>query len=591
MTIIFQVFCAVFSGILSALAMPNELFTFGSTAIAFASMAPLYIAAKSSSSYKRTALLFAIDAFVCHMLSSYWLANFKDFAVFTLGASAFGTSCIEAMAGCIFFFQFAQSSKNRPLEGPLACNSCFYIEKRPFFFEPYRIFHFAAVRVIYEWAKSTGFLAYPWGVLSMAAFDNKVLMQSADIFGAYGLTFAMAFGGGILGEFLLLLPKRRFWSEIPLQNAKKALVCNAKCFLLLLSFATCYGSYRLLQSNPVVKSLKAVLVQQNMDPWASSDDNESLKISIKLSEDGAKEFFERGEEPDLIVWSEAVLRYAFPHSLKRYTFYPEEEPLFSFIQRMRTPFIIGGPYAMNVEKRKMANAALVFDKTSGFAGYYGKSHLVPFAEVIPGVEYAWVRNCMNRLVGFSNGWTAGGTFTLFDIDCSSNDSGEAFKFISVDGGETKPARPKARVATPICFEDAFPDICGPFHQAGAEVFVNITDDSWSKTKSAEYQHFAVAAFRAIEYRTSLVRSTNAGLTAVVDNRGRILQSLPLFEQGYLCADIPIYKWQSTVYADFTNWFPHLLLLIAAVLAFFKARELAPASMRELIRAELLKIEF
>ena len=578
MTIIFQVFCALFSGILTALAIPNELYHLGSSILAFAALVPLYIAAKGSFTYKRTALLFALDALSCHLLSSYWLANFKDFAVFTLGASAFGTSCIEAMAGCLFIFPFVYK------------NSTFIIEKKPFNYEPYRVFHFALVRVIYEWAKSTGFLAYPWGVLPMAAFDNKLLTQNADIFGVYGLTFLMAFGAGTLAEFLLYAAKKPFWQDFYGQNAKTALVCNAKCFLLLLSLAVCYGACKLGQFTPVQKTLNAVLVQQNKDPWASSDDTESLQISMKLSEEGIDEFFNEGESADLVVWSEAVLRYGFPHSLKRYTFYPQEESLMSFIQRMDTPFIIGGPYIIDATKKKYANAALVFDRTSNFKGYYGKSHLVPFAEVIPGVEYPWVRNCMNRMVGFSNGWTAGGQYRLFDFEGKQCVETPAVKIISLVGSKETPDA-TVRVATPICFEDAFPDVCGPFHQAGAEVFMNITDDSWSKTDSAEWQHFAVATFRAVEYRTSLVRATNAGLTAVVDNKGRVLQSLPLFESGYLNAKIPIYKWQPTVYADFCNWFPHLLLLIAAALAALKAMEFKSPSLKACVKAELLKIEF
>ncbi|MBQ3837979.1 MAG: apolipoprotein N-acyltransferase [Treponema sp.] len=578
MTIIFQVFCALFSGILTALAIPNELYHLGSTSLAFAALVPLYIAAKGAFTYKRAALVFALDALSCHLLSSYWLANFKDFAVFTLGASAFGTACIEAMAGCLFVFPFVYK------------NSTFYIEKKPFNYEPYRVFHFALVRVIYEWAKSTGFLAYPWGVLPMAAFDNKILAQSADIFGVYGLTFMMAFGAGTLAEFALLAIKTPFEKDFFAQSRKSALRRNAKCLLAMLSLAACYGTYKLGRFTPEQKTLNAVLVQQNKDPWASSDDTDSLRISMKLSEEGIDEFLKNGERADLVVWSEAVLRYGLPHSLKRYTFYPQEESLFSFIQRMDTPFIIGGPYIIDATKNKYANAALVFDRTSSFKGYYGKSHLVPFAEVIPGVEYPWVRNCMDRMVGFSNGWTAGGQYRLFEIQGKKCVETPAVKIVSLVDQAEKP-NATVRIASPICFEDAFPDVCGPFHKAGAEVFMNITDDSWSKTDSAEWQHFAVASFRAIEYRTTLVRATNAGLTAVVDNKGRVLQSLPLFKSGYLNAKIPIYERQETVYSEYGNWFVHSLLILAALLALLKAREFRRPPLRECVMAELEKIEF
>ena len=589
MKIFFQVFCAVFSGILSALAIPNELFHLGSPLFAFIALVPLYIAAKNARSYKECALLFALDALSCHLLSSYWLANFKDFAAFTLGASAFGTACIEAMAGCLFFFPFAPSGKGK---AGIVDDSSINMAGRRVMFEPYTVLCFAAVRVAYEWAKSTGFLAYPWGVLSMAAFNDKVLIQCADIFGSYGISFLAAFCAATLAECFLYIQNRRIWQEFLAQNAKFGLVCNAKCLVLMLFLVSCYGIYKLNESSPAVKTLNAVLVQQNADPWASSDDTQSLQTSIALSEEGIQDFKERGKSADLVVWSEAVLRYAFPHSLKRYTFVPQDESLFDFIQRANAPFIIGGPYSMDAAEHKFANAALFFDRTSVFRGYYGKSHLVPFAEVVPGVEYPWVRKWMKRLAGFSNGWTAGGTYTLFDVECSYSDEKPAVKIVRTYGEPpSKNQAAVARVGIPICFEDAFPDICGPFHQAGAEIFVNITDDSWSKTNSAEWQHFAVALFRAVEYRTTLVRSTNAGVTAVVDDRGRVLKSLPLFEEGYMAAEIPIFRRQETVYANFPNWFCHAVLLAFAVLAVFKALEFRKPKLGDLITAELLKIEF
>ena len=588
MKIFFQVFCAVFSGILSALAIPNELFHLGSPLFAFIALAPLYIAAQKARSYKGCALIFAVDALTCHLLSSYWLANFKDFAAFTLGASAFGTACIEAMAGCLFFFPFAPDGGKRPL---FTDDSSIYIAKRRVFFAPYRALCFAAVRVAYEWAKSTGFLAYPWGVLSMAVFNDKVLIQCADIFGSLGLSFLTAFGAAVLAECILYIQSRRTWPQFFGQNAKFNLVCNAKCLVLMLFFISCYGIFKLGQNSPAIKKLNAVLVQQNADPWASSDDTESITSSMKLSEAGVQEFSDRGIKADLVVWSEAVLRYAFPHSSRRYSHVPKEESLVDFIKRMDAPFIIGGPYSMDPTENKVANAALVFDKAGAFRGYYGKSHLVPFAEVVPGVEYPWVRKWMKRLAGFSNGWTAGGTYTLFDMECEWTGQKPALKYVNAYGPlPPEPDKAVARVAMPICFEDAFPDICGPFHQAGAEVFVNITDDSWSKTNSAEWQHFAVALFRAVEYRTSLVRATNAGVTAVVDDRGRILQSLPLFEEAYMAAEIPIFRRQETVFADFPNWFCHTILFAFALLAFFKAREFKKPRLRELIQAELAKTE-
>ena len=111
---------------------------------------------------------------------------------------------------------------------------------------------------------------------------------------------------------------------------------------------------------------------------------------------------------------------------------------------------------------------------------------------------------------------------------------------------------------------------------GSEVFINITNDSWSKTKSAEFQHFVVASFRAIEMRTTLVRSTNSGYSAVVNPAGTVLFDMPLFTADSLYAKVPVYKREMTPYALLGNWIPLLcgvFLLTSFILAvFFRFKE-------------------
>ncbi len=591
MNAFFQVFCAIFSGILTSLAIPNEMLHFGSVAFGMTALIPLYFAAKEAKSYKNAAALFALDAFTTHLLSSFWLANFKDFAIFTLGASAIGTACIGARAGCLFFAPFKTPKIISQRKNLRKMTSIQVARLSPENIN-FRVFYFACTRVVYEWAKSTGFLAYPWGTLSMSAFRAKLLTQSADIFGVYGISFLFAFISGTLAETIMSL---RHEKEI----AKKEIRHCQLCAITLLACFVIYGAFRLGQNRKVLKTLNAVLVQQNRDPWADRDDSGSIRTSIKLTEKGIEEFAEEGTKPDIVVWSEAVLHSAFPNSYIKYSVRPKERPLIPFIKESGVPFLIGGSFTLDKKKNKHANSALMFDKEGIFRGYYGKTHLVPFAEVIPGVEHPLVSTFMKKVVRISNGWFPGNEFTLFELEANAEeDKGNPpSKIIDLSqdaaSAQKPPERTKVRISTPICFEDAFPDICGPFHKLGTEVFLNITDDSWSKTASAEYQHFVVAAFRAIEYRTVLVRSTNSGFTAVVDPYGRILDSLPLFEEAYLCARIPIYQWQETVYSRYTNWFVHLILIFMAFVCVRAAlrtkKESRRATLRECIKSALAEL--
>ena len=105
-------------------------------------------------------------------------------------------------------------------------------------------------------------------------------------------------------------------------------------------------------------------------------------------------------------------------------------------------------------------------------------------------------------LGLSRGWEKGTEDTLFRV----------------------PLRDDGMVifGTPICFEDAFPNLCRRFIFRGADLLINLTNVAWSRRRSAEIQMHVAALFRSIENRRILVRATNAGVTSVIGPKGEIL---------------------------------------------------------------------
>ena len=189
----------------------------------------------------------------------------------------------------------------------------------------------------------------------------------------------------------------------------------------------------------------------------------------------------------------------------------------------------------------MFNGVVLIDSDGDVLDSYAKMQLVPFAEFLPFIDSPIVQRLFDKIVGFSSGYNQGYRYKVLKI---RNRKGEDVRF-----------------ATPICYEDAFPSLCAGLHEKGSDLLINLTNDSWSRTDSAEYQHFAIAYFRAIELRTSLVRSTNAGYTCVVDPKGNVVASLPLFKEGFLHVEIPLYSHKTTPYALFKDWLPLLLFII------------------------------
>jgi apolipoprotein N-acyltransferase len=59
--------------------------------------------------------------------------------------------------------------------------------------------------------------------------------------------------------------------------------------------------------------------------------------------------------------------------------------------------------------------------------------------------------------------------------------------------------------------------------ADPELLVNMTNDAWFGDTTEPWQHLALAKFRAVEHRRFLVRSTNSGVSAIIDPNGRIVE--------------------------------------------------------------------
>lgn len=564
MSFILQIFYSVISGLLLSLAIPNELYLLGSPAVAFVAIIPLYIVFSNCKSYKNAFWLMFIQVFTTHMTSSFWLAFFKDFAVFTLGASALATAAIGGFCGLLIFIPFSKFNKTDSWK--LETFSLYKPVYRQSFF---RIIYFAAAYTVYEWVKSIGFLGYPWGTVSSSMFRFKWFIQLADITGTYGITFLTVLFNSILGELLCLFAICK--KNDSGKKLFKDVVWTAGLFAVLFVCTMGYGAWQYNLTRTPVKQLTTVMVQINQDPWREGDLTESILVQEKMSEESIARLKEQDKKPELIVWSEGSLSGFFPGAKTYYEWSPTEKPFIDFVKDNNTPVLVGGGVAVNneiifhgekINHKKLYNSALMFNSKGEYCGYYGKLHLVPFAESIPFIDNPIIKKIMMKLVHISSGWHKGENLTYFEIPCTVLD--EKYNTYVQNINVTYPEAyklPSVKIATPICFDDAFTDVMRPLSLNGAELFVNITDDSWSLKRSSEYQHFCIAAYRAIEYRTTLVRSTNAGYSVVVDPSGKILADMPLFTTQSMEYDVPVFQKVTTIYAALGNWVPYLFYVL------------------------------
>ena len=78
----------------------------------------------------------------------------------------------------------------------------------------------------------------------------------------------------------------------------------------------------------------------------------------------------------------------------------------------------------------------------------------------------------------------------------------------------------AKAGVMICFESHFPSLAREFVREGADVLVEMTNDGYLGNTPVLRQHLASATFRAVETNRPVIRVTNVGVTAYIDQRGR-----------------------------------------------------------------------
>jgi apolipoprotein N-acyltransferase len=496
------------ASILFALALPNELFLFGNALLGLIALVPLYIALRRASSWRIASRLGALFGFVSTVLSNFWLMFFEDYSIWTIGGTAVGYTAYNYLLGG---FLWLVLRSNRSLRVPL----------------------FALMWTGYEYLKSVGFLGYPWG-LSGYPFNSIVpLIQIVDVTGVWALSLMAVYFNAVVAELLLDPPQIKRFS---------ATMRHAAMVALLVAVALSYGALRLRSDIPVKDRLTMTLVQQNVDTWNTSNPSAALAQIQETTLEAVEEF---EGDLDLIVWSETSLRYIYADHREWFRENPRDTPFLPFLEALPAPLLTGAPH-FDADRDEYYNAALLLENDGYVDTWYGKQQLVPFAEAIPFWEMEFVRVFFREVVGLSSTWSAGPGYELFTVE------GEGGNAIAI--------------GTPICFEDGFARVTAGFVRNGADLLVNLTNNAWSRTNSAQTQHFVASRFRSIESRRTLVRSTNAGYTTVVDPWGRELAALPMFERDTLTVRVPVYVTEApTIYLIWGDYLPIAILSLFAVL--------------------------
>ncbi|MFP4562526.1 MAG: apolipoprotein N-acyltransferase [Spirochaetia bacterium] len=394
-----------------------------------------------------------------------------------------------------------------------------------------------AAWVLFDFLRSLAFMGYPWAMLGVSQYPVLPLIQTASVTGIWGISFLVYGGNALLASFTAY---RGSPGEI-----RRGLIG----FTAVLAVVFAGGAVTLVSGSTAdgavsgERTARVALVQQNTDP-RKNDYREGLDTLIRLTD------LALPADPGLVAWSET----AFVPNIRRwgsmeagtnqYTRLVHE--LLEYLREIDTWLLTGnddytiGNDETGEEVRHNFNAAVLFDEEGKRVKTYHKIHLVPFTEYFPfRDQLPWM---YELLLNFDvHLWTPGNERVVFE-------------------------HPEFTFCTPICFEDSFPRDVRAFVREGAEVILNLSNDFWSLTEVEAKQHFVNSLFRSVENRRPFLRSTASGVTAHVDRYGRIIETLPYYEEGVLIADISLPDPAPlTPYTRFGDWFPYLCAGIVLVL--------------------------
>ena len=337
-----------------------------------------------------------------------------------------------------------------------------------------------------EFLRAVLFSGFPWNLLGASQYENPVLLQPARIGGVYAVSFVI-----VLFNTSLALTVQRIWHEVRSGNKRRRIHVELMFGLLVLALVWSMGVrslsrlQRLATEDP--RGIRVAVVQPaipQVQKWSEEHAREIISVLRAQTELALM------SQPDLLVWPET----ATPGLVR---FDPESRALVQDAVAEGASLLVGTMDA-DFDTRDYYNAALLVAPNGRIHASYHKRHLVPFGEYVP-----------------LTGWFPFlERFAPLGFSCTPGE---------IDQEPMPLPGPDGDVAASIliCFEDVFPYLARRDVRNGAQVLVNLTNDGWFDGTSAARQHLALAVVRAVENQVPMVRSANTGVSAFIDQGGRI----------------------------------------------------------------------
>ena len=392
--------------------------------------------------------------------------------------------------------------------------------------------------VAFEYLRGWIVSGFPWLSLGYSQTPGGIIAAPlagyAAILGMYGISWLLAVSAAIA-----------IWVFTNTGKSGRKMSRRVMAAVTIAVWSAGLALSHINWSEPSGKPMKVALLQGNVEQ------------SLKWRDDQRAPTLENYRQ--MILASDAALivmpETALPDFLSRI---PSEylESLREFAVSRHADILAGVPIAERVDRSDagdgpqyhLANSVVSIGASP--SQRYDKQHLVAFGEFVPPL-FSWV-------------------YRWLKIPLSD--------FNARDGVPRPMQLAGHRIAVNICYEDAFGrEIAAQLPEA--ELLVNMSNMAWFGRSLAPDQHAQMSQMRSLETSRWMLRATNTGATAVINERGEIVKSLPPFTRATLEIDAQP-RAGATLYVGWKDvpilgWLGFLLL--AGIASNFVDRHLAGLS--------------
>jgi len=372
-------------------------------------------------------------------------------------------------------------------------------------------------------------LLFPWNFGLGWLYGGLQGYQFADIVGADGLSsLTILLNGAFLISFIQF---RR--TKVPLSATVLAVI--------VFNFAGHLHGKNIPKSE---RTLNTVVAQANIGNLEDAYNLHKHAYKEVVFKEYAKQteigLSKSTEKADLIVWPETAFPEVHTRNFMNTT---SGLRLRNLILKEETNLITGS-FARS--QGRTGNAALILNKNAEIQKpLVFKKILLAFGEYIPGEETFPILRKWFPMVG---------------------------NFLRGDSAQVRLVE-NVKVGIQICYEGIFPSFSRELANKGAEVFVNLTNDSWYGPYSEPWQHLYLWALRAVETRTPMIRATNTGISTVALPDGSLMEQSPLHKPWGGFYKVPLKTDPNkTVFVRWGHAIPLPLTLIVFILSLIYGKQ-------------------